>query len=65
MTNEANPDDLRRAQTEADYGGHVDGTTRGIRRIEGCTCGISPAGTDPFLISALEEILDAFKRSLD
>ena len=24
MTNEPNPEDLRRAQTEADHGGHVD-----------------------------------------
>ena len=61
----SDPERAGTAQTPGDGAARLSGTTHGPRRIEGCTCGFSPAGTDPFLISALEEILDAFERSLD
>ena len=47
------------AQTSGDGPARLSGTTHGIRRIEGCTCAISLTGTDPFLIGALADILDA------
>lgn len=59
------PERAATAQTPGESAARFPGSTHSMRRIEGCTCGISPAGTDPFLISALEEILDAFERSLD